>query len=118
MGCGVDVVELTRFRAAVKRWGDAFLERVFTDAERTYAQDHRAAMGHLAARFAAKEAVVKAMAQVDPARPLTLKAIEIRNDELGRPFVVLEGFPEGHPMIHVSLSHSEHIALACAIVNR
>ena len=117
MGCGVDVVELERFKTATARWGKAFLNRVFTPTERAYARSHRrSGMVHLAARFAAKEAVVKAMAQVDPAHPLTLQQIEIRNDSLGRPYVVLHDGPANRPVVHVSLSHAEHVAMAMAVV--
>ena len=118
IGCGVDVVELERFRQAVKRWGEAFLERIFTEDERKYAHGHQDAVRRLAVRFAAKEAVVKAMAQVDPSRPLTLRQIEIQNDELGRPYVVLRHQPKDHPAVYVSLSHAEHLAIASAIVSR
>ena len=118
MGCGVDVVELGRFRSSIRRWGAAFLNRVFTPAERAYARSHRrSGVVHLAARFAAKEAVVKAMAQVDPAHPLTLQQIEIRNDSLGRPYVVLHDGPTKYPAVHVSLSHAEHVAMAMAVVH-
>lgn len=116
LGCGIDLVELDQFRKIVKRSGEAFLRRVFTARERAYAKRHHAAaLRHLAARFAAKEAVVKAMAQVDPERPLALHQIEIVNDKLGRPSVRL---PNGYPAIHVSLTHTEHVAAACAVVMR
>ena len=116
VACGVDVVELEQFERAVKRWGAVFLGRIFTQLERRYAEQHRHPLLHLAARFAAKEAVVKAMAQVDPAHPLTLQQIEIRNDSLGRPYVVLRDGPTKYPAVHVSLSHAEHVAMAMAVV--
>ena len=117
LGCGVDIVELDRFQEATRRGGRRFLERVFTAGERRQARGHRAGAARLAARFAAKEAVVKAVAQLHPERPLTLGQIEICNDELGRPHVILHGWRGNQPAIEVSLSHAEHVAVACAIAS-
>ena len=118
MGCGIDVVELARFRKAVKRGGVRFLTRVFTVLERRYALNHHDAIPSLAARFAAKEAVVKAMAQIDPRHPAVLSHVEVRRDRLGRPSVILHGHPTTPHTIQVSLSHSERIAVAFAVVIR
>ncbi len=114
VGCGIDIVEIERFRRVLKRSGEAFLRRVFTPGERAYAQRHRQAVLHLAARFAAKEAVIKAMAQVDPAHPLVVGDIEIQNDALGRPSARLRNRTR-QPMICISLSHVESVAVATAI---
>ncbi len=114
VGCGIDIVEIERFRRVLKRSGEAFLRRVFTPGERQYAQRHRQAVLHLAARFAAKEAVIKAMAQVDPAHPLVVGDIEIQNDALGRPSARLRNRTR-QPMICISLSHVESVAVATAI---
>ena len=67
LGCGVDVVELPRFRRAMERGGRAFMRRIFTPAEESYANARRRTkLLHLAGRFAAKEAVVKAISQIAP----------------------------------------------------
>ena len=120
-GCGVDVVELTRFRQAVARGGKAFLQRIFTPQEQRYAAARKyTTMLHLAGRFAAKEAVIKAVAQVDPKRLLTMKHVEIRNDRMGRPSVTLHD-RNGHRktlQIHISLSHVKSVAVASAIAIR
>lgn len=119
MGCGVDVVELTRFRRVMQRGGGAFLRRVFTSAEVAYAQARpRTKLLHLAGRFAAKEAVLKAVSQLEPTRMLAMNQIEIRNDRLGRPRIVLH---DGRPQriaIHISLSHVDTVAVASAIAIR
>ena len=117
-GCGVDVVELARFRRAVKRSGQAFLKRVYTDLELETAKRRRDREGYLAGRFAAKEAVVKAVAQVDPDHPLTMRQIEVRNDALGRPYVVLRRRAHAPRAVYVSLSHADHTAVASAIAIR
>ena len=118
-GCGVDVVELSRFRRAIKRGGDAFIRRVFTTGEVAYARaKRRTTLLHLAGRFAAKEAVLKAISQVDPRRVLAMHQIEIRNDRLGRPSIVLHDKPRNGLQIHVSLSHVDTVAVASAIAIR
>ena len=60
-GIGVDLVQIPRMRRVVKRWQDRFLRRVFTDAEIAYCRKRRDPVPHLAARFAAKEAALKAL---------------------------------------------------------
>ena len=119
-GCGVDVVELSRFKQAIARGGEAFLRRVFTPQERAYARARRRTqLLHLAGRFAAKEAVVKAMSQLDPHRMLAMSRMEVRNDRFGRPRIVLRDrgahAGTGRVDIHISLSHVNSVAVASAI---
>lgn len=119
IGCGVDVVELARFEQAMRRGGRAFMRRVFTAQEEAYAQARpRTMLLHLAGRFAAKEAVIKAMSQIDPKRLLAMKQVEVRNDRLGRPHIILHDRPSGRVHVHVSLSHVNTVAVASAIVTR
>ena len=116
IGCGIDVVELARFRRAMTRGGAAFMRRVFTPHETAYAQARRKTTAlHLAARFAAKEAVIKAISQVEPERMLAMNQIEVRNDRLGRPRIVLHGGRLSRIQVHISLSHVETVAVASAI---
>ena len=61
VGLGLDVAEVGRIDQAIRRWGDRFLDRVFTPAERAYCDARRRRAIHYAARFAAKEATVKAL---------------------------------------------------------
>ena len=129
-GCGVDVVELPRFRQALKRGGEAFMRRVFTKHEAAYARARRrTTLLHLAGRFAAKEAVIKAVSQVDAGRMLAMNQVEVRNDRLGRPHVRLHDRRQARPgdrkrraggrlQIHISLSHVDTVAVASAIVMR
>ena len=138
IGCGVDVVELPRFKQALKRGGQAFLRRIFTPAEEAYARRrHRTTLLHLAGRFAAKEAVLKAISQIDPTRVLAMNQVEVCNDQAGRPHIVLlDGRPSRHRggegsgarrggcgrtstmQVHVSLSHVKTVAVASAIAIR
>lgn len=119
MGCGVDVVELDRFRRAMERGGRAFMRRVFTKQEEAYARARRrTALLHLAGRFAAKEAVIKAMSQIDPRRVLAMHQVEVRNDRFGRPHIVLHDRAVARVRVHVSLSHVDTVAVASAIVTK
>ena len=119
IGCGVDVVELSRFRQAVARGGAAFMRRIFTKDEEAYARARqRTRLLHLAGRFAAKEAVIKAISQVDPKRMPAMNQVEVRNDRLGRPHILLHDQRRGQIRIHVSLSHVNSVAVASAIAIR
>ncbi len=119
LGCGVDVVELPRFRQAVGRGGRRFLERIFTPHELAYAGSRpRTRLLHLAARFAAKEAVIKAVAQLAPGVLVTMRHVEIRNDRLGRPHVALRHPKLRGTTVAVSLSHVNSVAIANAIARK
>ena len=119
IGCGIDVVELSRFRAAMKRGGRAFMRRIFTPREEAYARARRrTTLLHLAGRFAAKEAVIKAISQIDPSRFLAMNQVEVRNDRLGRPHIMLLDGRSKRPKVHVSLSHVDTVAVASAIALR
>ncbi len=109
-GSGIDIVEIKKLEKAVKRWGDTFLKRVFTDTELTYSRKKRYPMQHLAARFAAKEAIFKAFG-TNP--KLNFKDIEISNDRYGRPYCIVK---KRKPPILLSLSHTDNYAVASAII--
>ena len=84
LSCGVDLVEIDRVAAVIGRWGDRFLTRVFTDAERAYC---RGRVPELAVRFAAKEAVSKALGTGIVG--MAWRDIEVVPDPRGKPLVVL-----------------------------
>jgi holo-[acyl-carrier protein] synthase len=121
-GIGVDVVEVPRLERAVARWGEAFLGRVFTDGERAHAGASRATPGaaqRLAGRFAAKEAVMKALGL--GWRSMAWREIEIAADPLGKPVVRLSGRAAeaarrlGVGAWWVSISHTRDLAIAQAL---
>ncbi|MBI4335429.1 MAG: holo-ACP synthase, partial [Candidatus Omnitrophica bacterium] len=88
IGTGVDIVEIARIRQAANKWKDKFLNRVFTESELKYANSKKFAYQHLAARFAAKEAVLKAFGD-SSINSMEWKEIEIVNNKDGKPFVNL-----------------------------
>lgn len=118
-GIGVDIIEVTRVERAVARWGDAFLGRVFTDDERKHAGASGRAGERLAGRFAAKEAVMKALGL--GWRSMGWREIEIGADPLGRPVVRLSGRAEaaarriGIAAWSVSIAHTRELAVAQAL---
>ena len=95
------------------------MRRIFTARETAYARARRRTMLlHLAGRFAAKEAVLKALSQLDPSRSLAMRQVEVCNDRLGRPHIVLHDGPPRNITVYVSLSHVESVAVASAIALR
>lgn len=120
--CGVDIVEIDRIKQSFDNCGDEFKKRVYTDKEIEYCENRKAAkFESYAARFSAKEAVSKAFG-TGIGRRVGWKDIEIQNDELGRPYVVLSGnakilFEEMKGIsISLSLSHSKLYAVAYAVL--
>ena len=113
---GVDIIEINRVKKAVDRWGKRFLERVFTSEEiRLYAGKNQS----LAARFAAKEAVLKALSICN--NGINWHEIEVLSDSRGKPTITLAGKAReaartmAVDCLDVSLSHSEHYAVAFCV---
>ena len=113
---GVDVIEIKRVAATLARFGDRFLERVFTEGETAYC---RGRAPQLAARFAAKEAVMKALGT--GTRGVGWREVEVTRKPTGEPGIALHGRAAeraarlGIDRIAVSLSHSRHYAVASVI---
>jgi holo-[acyl-carrier protein] synthase len=121
VGVGVDVVDIHRIQDMLKRQGERFLERVYTPDERSFCRDRRDPAPHLAARFAAKEAVFKALG-TGWAKGVTWVDIEVCRQGHEAPFLVLHGEAKrvseslGVRRMHLSLSHSQTAAVAVAIL--
>ena len=117
VGLGADIAEVDRIEAAIARHGRAFIERVFTPQEIAYCERHRARGERYAARFAAKEATMKALGT---GWRLGVRWVDIEVTRLasGRPTIELRGAARQHAermgvsRIHVSLTHSGNIAFA------
>lgn len=121
LGTGIDLVEVARIAAAYEKFGESFVNRVLLPEELAYCLAHKDPAPYLAARFAAKEAVVKAFGTGIGAE-LGWQDIEIRRRESGAPYVVLHGKGEalfaarGARQLHLSLTHTHHYAAATAIL--
>lgn len=119
IGIGCDLAEVNRLEKALGRGG--FAARVFTPGEIAYCRARGAqAYASFAARFAAKEAFVKALGT--GLRGGRLTEIEVVNDELGRPQLVLHGYFKnfaaalGVTKTHISLSHTAQLAMAQVVL--
>ncbi|NLH95955.1 MAG: holo-ACP synthase [Clostridiaceae bacterium] len=121
--CGVDIIEIERIRRSLEELG-SFRDRVFTGHEISWCESrNRARYESYAARFAAKEAVLKALG-TGLADGIEWKDIEIRNDEKGKPEVVLAGRAleiyraMGARSIDISLSHCGSHAVAFVVIEQ
>jgi len=120
VGIGTDIVECLRIARMIERHGDLFINRVYTSMEIGYCQSRRQATQHFAGRWAAKEAVLKAMG-TGWRRGISWQDIEIRNDEAGRPSVALRGGArdliqrQRINLLLVSISHCRSHATAYAL---
>jgi len=119
-GIGVDIIEIERVREAVQKYGEAFLNRVFTPKEIKYCSKRNAyRIPELAVRFAAKEAYSKAIGTGIKGfgrrnKGINWKDIEIANEPSGKPIILMKG--EVARQAHVTLSHSRDNAVACVYV--
>ena len=122
-GLGIDVVEIDRLRRAVERHGERFLRRIFTRDEIAYCARRQDPTPSLAARFAAKEALLKALG-TGLRQHMRWRDIEVCRDDLGKPSLRLYGYlqercvTEGIQHIHLSLAHSATCAMAQVILER
>jgi len=114
IGTGVDITEVNRLRKAIEKWGATFLDRVFTKKEMANAKTRGSLYLHLAGRFAAKEAVFKALGNMK----LNLNEVQILNDKNGRPCCEILNSKAKDCEIHVSISHVKNYAVANAIITK
>lgn len=89
-GIGVDLVKIERMRQVVERWQERFLQRVFTPGEIAYCQKRRDPIPHLAARFAAKEAALKALG-TGLSMGIHWREMEVRRERGEAPRMILSG---------------------------
>ena len=121
LGTGIDIVEVSRIRESCERFGERFLKRILRPGEIAYCQSHRLMAPHVAARFAAKEAIWEAFG-TGIGKHLGWQDMEIARKESGEPYVVLHGAgtellaARGGARVHVSLSHTQAHATAIAIL--
>ncbi|HOJ10870.1 MAG TPA: holo-ACP synthase [Clostridiales bacterium] len=122
ISCGIDIIEVDRIRGAMEKRGQAFKERVFTENEIIYCEMKKASKYHsYAARFAAKEAVSKALG-TGIGRGVDWKDIEVLNDDYEKPFAVLTGSANDYynsmkaKSMSLSLSHCKNYAVAQVVI--
>lgn len=116
-GVGTDIIEIERIERAIEK--ERFLNRYFTEKERSFFADKKGKIQSIAANFSAKEAVAKAMGLGFSG--FGAEEIEILRDEKGKPYVHLQGRAEekaknsGIVTFHLSLSHSKKYAIAFVV---
>jgi holo-[acyl-carrier protein] synthase len=121
LGTGVDVVEIPRIRKITEKLTDRFIHRVFTPSEQQYCRAYRDPAPHFAVRFAAKEALFKALG-TGWAKGITWLDVEVLKEEQEAPNLVLHGEAlrlseaKGAKKIHLSLSHTDQSAIAMVIL--
>ena len=116
---GTDIIEIERVKDSIENTDGKFCERVFTEKEIQYCESKKTQRyQHYAARFAAKEAVFKALSAIlDSKYDIEWKDIEIRNDNYGRPYIELnEKFTKAIESIDISISHCKEYAVASVIL--
>ena len=113
---GVDIIEISRIGEAVRRWGDRFFQRIYTPGELAYAKGR---WPQLAGRFAAKEAVMKALGT--GARGISWREIEVVREQGQAPTIVLHGRAKARAELltlgelAVSISHSRDYAVVVVV---
>ena len=117
-GLGLDLVTISRIERLLGRFGDGFLDKIFTPLERAHCDRHRLAAQHYAARFAAKEAILKALSVP---KGLRWHELEVRSAPDGRPEVHLHGQAAvaardlGVTSILLTLTHERDLAAAMVV---
>lgn len=120
IGTGIDMVDIERIDGMISRWGDKFLLKIFTETEQRYCNRHSFPAMHYAATFAAKEACLKALG-TGMGMGIHWQDMELCHDNLGKPVVQLQGRGKeiaderGVSFLHVSLSHTDKLAVASVI---
>ena len=113
VGVGIDIVKTEKMKNALKKWDKDFIKRVFNEEEIEKIAPGRVYYQRIAARFAAKEAVIKAISKK---YPLSLRDISILNKNNGAPFCVLK--KDINLSIFLSITHIEEYAIACAVAEK
>ncbi|MEN6450909.1 MAG: holo-ACP synthase [Thermoguttaceae bacterium] len=120
IGLGTDITECLRIARMIEHHGELFIDRVYTPEEIRYCQSRKQATQHFASRWAAKEAILKALG-TGLSKGISFRDIEIRSESGGRPVVAVRGGVKdaveqlGVAEIHVTMSHCRTHAMATAI---
>jgi len=110
---GSDIVEVDRIRSSIDQLGEKFLNRIFTESEQQYCDSKSDSAIHYAGRFAAKEAIMKALKSGGHTFPIPFNSISIQNSETGVPIVEIPHNISGN--CRVSISHIQSHATAAAL---
>lgn len=119
---GIDLVKVDRMEHQISGGsGQAFLDRVFSASEQAYCNSKRMKFEHYAARFAAKEAVLKAL-KIRPRKGSRLSGIEVRREATGKPFIALTDAMRktlrmpAQAQVELSIAHEREYAIATVVI--
>lgn len=119
LGIGIDIIEIERIKKSVDQYGDHFLTKIYTETEIEYAKSKYNMYQHFAARFAAKEAIYKALSS-DTDKIYSWHDVEIYNERNGLPKVnfygELKDYLNEDKQLKISMSHSENYVTCVAIL--
>ena len=117
-GIGIDIIEVQRIRKAYKKLGKRFLDGIYTEREQSFCLGRANFAEGLAARWAAKEAFLKALG-TGHSRGVRWRDVEIIDNERSRPTIKVSGKPAallGNRKVHLSISHLEDMATAIVVI--
>ncbi len=121
LGIGVDIIEIDRIKSVIDRFDRRFLNKIYTENEIDYCINKANKYQHFAARFAAKEAIYKALSEAEQ-KIASWKNIEVFNQNNGLPIVKTYGklkeYLSDDKEIKLSISHSENYVVCFAVINK
>lgn len=118
--CGTDIIEISRIKKSIEKLGERFTDLIYTPEEKAYCESKRQAKYiHYAGRFAAKEAIYKAISSLLKDRfGVSWKDVQVINDKNGNPHVEFRGIElKQIDDIDISISHCKEYAVATAIIS-
>ena len=125
IGLGTDIVDNERIASLYRKHRDRFLNRIYTDEEIAYSEEHVDPIPYLAVRFAAKEAMIKCLNITGkPTLGISLKDVEVAGKSFGKKRIILWGKTKeiaekmGAVHVHLSMSHAETFSMAVVILER
>lgn len=119
LGCGIDIIEISRIKDGIENLGENFINKIFTKNEIKYCENkEKQKYQHYAARFATKEAAFKALSKkLEKKYEISWKDIEVLNDKNGRPYLNIRNIEKYNiKNIDVSISHCKEYAVSNVIV--
>ena len=115
---GTDIIKISRIELLIKEKGDKFLNKIFTDNEIKYCNSNEYPAQHFSGKFSAKESVKKALLSKNITDFISLKDIEISNNQDKSPYVLIHKTFKDDLVCHISISHDGDYAVAFALIEK
>ena len=113
---GVDIVDVSRIKKSIEDYKEKFLDKIFSKDEQMYCLSKSNPYIHFSGKFAAKEAVIKAVLNAENIKKISFSSIYIFNENNGAPIVKIKELPDIN--VKISISHTETQAIAFAIYDK